>query len=714
VTDQSKHKEAASAGLVAPSDIAEMTGVSRAAVSNWKKRNDDFPEPVAGTTTKPLFDRVAVVEWLTSRGYQVARDHGEQRLWAELNELRNSFNSEQLADLALTVACARKLSVDSRTTPTPWDEIRQRASTDGILAFMIVGNRLEDDPNWRAITDGVVGRLPAKPGTIARIVNVIDEIALDDLGTVIDDVLARVATAQGRSGGQHGFVGSRVSQLLANMVSGGDGVLYDPACGIASVLTLAHDKNHRFSQLVGQDVDNSAVRIAQQRCLLNEAPAQITRADVLAKDPEPGLKADMIVLEPPFGLRWAGSRDLADPRWSFGIAPTSSSETAWLQHCIAHLAPHGLAFVVTPLGPLFRGGEKTIRTELVRRGCVDTVIALPAKMVPHTSIPLALWVLNAPGGRDAEGVLFVDGSNSADPEHEAPGWLSLGTREDRESDPPYAVVTDAELLAAEADLTPRRWTSPPIDPAEIGKRYHSASVRVEHLLDDLGKSPEWPDEPMPDPRVLSVRELVESEAVDMRAGRQASTREELEGVPVHTVTPDHVRRGQLPASLTPAAQSSQTAVARGEFTLPGDVLVTTTGGVSALVDTNGGHTFTSGVHRLRINRPDQCRPEYLAAVLPGRWNDKFKAGTSVQRIDVSKLEVPLVPISTQAWLVDATTTFEHLRRTAGRVAAASGDAIETALEVVRYGVDLTGSSWDIPPSDVEPWVSFDDQGDDEL
>ena len=38
--------------LVAPSDIAEMAGVSRAAVSNWRKRNDDFPDPVGGTPAK--------------------------------------------------------------------------------------------------------------------------------------------------------------------------------------------------------------------------------------------------------------------------------------------------------------------------------------------------------------------------------------------------------------------------------------------------------------------------------------------------------------------------------------------------------------------------------------------------------------------------------------------------------------------------------------
>ncbi|MFF3726842.1 hypothetical protein ACFYYM_31250 [Streptomyces erythrochromogenes] len=45
-------------------EVAQMARVSRAAVVNWRRRHDDFPDPVAGTDGHPQFDRRAVVAWL--------------------------------------------------------------------------------------------------------------------------------------------------------------------------------------------------------------------------------------------------------------------------------------------------------------------------------------------------------------------------------------------------------------------------------------------------------------------------------------------------------------------------------------------------------------------------------------------------------------------------------------------------------------------------
>lgn len=48
-------------------DIARMAGVTRAAVSNWKRRDLDFPAPIGAGVH--LYRREAVVEYLTARGY---------------------------------------------------------------------------------------------------------------------------------------------------------------------------------------------------------------------------------------------------------------------------------------------------------------------------------------------------------------------------------------------------------------------------------------------------------------------------------------------------------------------------------------------------------------------------------------------------------------------------------------------------------------------
>lgn len=46
------------------SQIARLAGVGRACVANWRRRHDDFPEPVGGTETSPTFRLTAAERWL--------------------------------------------------------------------------------------------------------------------------------------------------------------------------------------------------------------------------------------------------------------------------------------------------------------------------------------------------------------------------------------------------------------------------------------------------------------------------------------------------------------------------------------------------------------------------------------------------------------------------------------------------------------------------
>jgi hypothetical protein len=41
--------------VVTLAEIARIAGVGRAAVSNWRRRYDNFPSPVGGTDTSPQF-----------------------------------------------------------------------------------------------------------------------------------------------------------------------------------------------------------------------------------------------------------------------------------------------------------------------------------------------------------------------------------------------------------------------------------------------------------------------------------------------------------------------------------------------------------------------------------------------------------------------------------------------------------------------------------
>jgi SAM-dependent methyltransferase/predicted DNA-binding transcriptional regulator AlpA len=48
--------------------IARLAGVGRAAVSNWRRRYREFPQPVGGSPGSPTFDRAEVEAWLTATG----------------------------------------------------------------------------------------------------------------------------------------------------------------------------------------------------------------------------------------------------------------------------------------------------------------------------------------------------------------------------------------------------------------------------------------------------------------------------------------------------------------------------------------------------------------------------------------------------------------------------------------------------------------------
>lgn len=55
-------------GGLSAAAIARLAGVSRAAVTGWRARYPDFPQPTSGTEARPIFDRTAVAQWLASTG----------------------------------------------------------------------------------------------------------------------------------------------------------------------------------------------------------------------------------------------------------------------------------------------------------------------------------------------------------------------------------------------------------------------------------------------------------------------------------------------------------------------------------------------------------------------------------------------------------------------------------------------------------------------
>src|SRR5215467_1167796 len=83
--------------------IARLAGVGRAAVSNWRRRYREFPQPVGGSATSPTFDRADIEAWLTATGKadQLATagqtDTGTQRITEPERSITDLLPGELLA-----------------------------------------------------------------------------------------------------------------------------------------------------------------------------------------------------------------------------------------------------------------------------------------------------------------------------------------------------------------------------------------------------------------------------------------------------------------------------------------------------------------------------------------------------------------------------------------------------------------------------------------
>lgn len=113
--------------LMTAAAIARLAGVGRAAVSNWRRRYPEFPQPAGGSPNSPTFDRAEVEAWLkaTGKADQLATagqtDTGTQRI----GEPERSISDLRTADLlarAMAALLPRETVPGRRSEDDSWAE----------------------------------------------------------------------------------------------------------------------------------------------------------------------------------------------------------------------------------------------------------------------------------------------------------------------------------------------------------------------------------------------------------------------------------------------------------------------------------------------------------------------------------------------------------------------------------------------------------------
>lgn len=464
--------------LIRSADIAALANVSRAAVTQWRKRHNDFPAPATGPDADtPLFDRDEVERWLIRSGRLAEQqDKVTPAVVAEtvLGHLRASGMQDDgaLAGAALVAEYLVRGIAEKYEFVGAAESLTGAARLARQLADVQATGTAEDRlhtlatqaPDIAPALDGLNAAQPETDTLLRAVSSAVAPLSIDKFLEVYDVLL--------RNDRRHTLIDPQpVSTFVADMVEcsgvlGDGGIVLDPAVGPgATLLTLGI--RHPSAHLIGADISADLGKIALQRAILANRPVDLRVGNSLGTDPASEVLADVVVATPPWGLRDFGPDvDVHDPRWAFG-RPSPRSDGIWLQHAIAHLADGGRAFVVTPRGELDRfGPPHALRQELLRQGAIEAVITLPARLFsPYTAIETALWVLARPGQTvDKDGVLLIDVPTGGESETSVDGFSGVLAEYEHcrtsagAGDMPYSVVVPVrDLLDPNTGLDPATW-----------------------------------------------------------------------------------------------------------------------------------------------------------------------------------------------------------------------------------------------------------------
>lgn len=256
----------------------------------------------------------------------------------------------------------------------------------------------------------------------------------DILGDAYEYLIGQFAAGSGKKAGEF-YTPQQISTILSEIVTLDsqdpslgkkkklDKVL-DFACGSGSLLLNVRRQMgaHGIGKIYGQEKNITTYNLSRMNMLLHgvkDTEFEIHHGDSLLNDwdilnemnPAKKMEFDAIVANPPFSYRWEPSESMGeDFRFkSYGLAPKSAADFAFLLHGFHFLSKEGTMAIILPHGVLFRGGaEQRIRTKLLKDNNIDAVIGLPANLFFSTGIPVCILVLKK--CKKFDDVLFINAS----------------------------------------------------------------------------------------------------------------------------------------------------------------------------------------------------------------------------------------------------------------------------------------------------------------
>ena len=232
-----------------------------------------------------------------------------------------------------------------------------------------------------------------KPVYLKKVITLINEESWlvmdgDVKGAIYESILEKNGQDKKSGAGQY-FTPRSLIQAMVDVACPQIGeTVCDPACGTGGFLLAAYDyMKPQSSDKAKQDFlrnnalhgyDNTALVVTLASMNLYLHGLGTDRSPIICQDSlekAPSTLVDVILANPPFGTRPAGSVEI--DRQDFYVE-TKNNQLNFLQHMMVMLKNGGRAAVVLPDNVLFEGGAgETIRKELLKNFNLHTILRLP-------------------------------------------------------------------------------------------------------------------------------------------------------------------------------------------------------------------------------------------------------------------------------------------------------------------------------------------------
>ncbi|MBS2966350.1 hypothetical protein KGA66_25125 [Actinocrinis puniceicyclus] len=651
-------------GLMTLAEISQLAGVSRPAVTNWRRRFPDFPAQIGTDAARPQFDAGQVTGWLLAHNTLGHAQPSELQFEGALHSLAayaTQFEPTRLLEVTSALLCLRALDDHDEPLFSAGDgsAAGDAESCERAWARIVARAREEDEDDEFLL--GEIESADASTVALARLADSLTEAAYGPA-----NAHEKLLAARHRLGLTELTVNALAPQLtlLIAQLSGAEAhaskhqavAFADFHAGAGDVLqALAENAGPEARiRVLAAEADPLRARLSRRRML-------IRGVDYMDLDVQIGTEIQRDLAEPDIAViclpyRVGEQRDPASVFAQIRRVLDESGDT-----CATTIVLGPADALVGPLAPMSQAERE--RQRLLDTGLAEAVVRLPGGMIPfRPGYHSSLWILRRNPVPKARGrVLLCDVSAQA--------------------------LTSEVTRKLTEDV--RHWRAAGYDPAGHSPR-SGAPIDIRELAQRPGAPLDPPRKPSVyewvlgiDERVQAIRQAEaqlakqETQGAGKRGPLRGVAQRRTDQVPARTtlgalitakrieviaglrLDAAHLAPGGNHAVIGTAEVAGRAEVGErhidlltltanyghAQLTRPGDLVVCLNGDVTVLVDEQGANVVEFPARVLRIlehRRNPQPTPRVLAALLEAA-HGTGRAGTAVRAArKLEDFELPLL------------------------------------------------------------------------